>query len=307
MTNLLMYNYPKGYNLYLEDGTNYWLTGYDDSIEFVDEFASIMRLTECPPNLLPKIIFYKTKIDYQSTNDNNSILNEYTQSLDKNEWEIHHYYDLSFCYNTISSDILCEIKIDKNGKDRKYQTMWTSLQAIYFNSINRGGLPIHGALIQHEGRGFLLAAEGETGKSTCCRRLPDYWQALCDDESLIVLNKNSKYRVHPFPTWSDYLSKRAKNTWNVQNSVPLSAIFFIEQSETDEVISLPVTQASLLVTDSAVQSMASKQTEIDKTDQSTIMTKIFNNSFDIATNIPAFRLKVSLRGTFWKEIEKVMR
>jgi len=103
------------------------------------------------------------------------------------------------------------------------------------------------------GHGFLLAGQGGTGKSTCCRRLPNNWKPLCDDESLIVLDKSKVYHVHPFPTWSDYIQKRAKNIWDVQGSVPLSAIFFLEQSEKDEVIPLSKEQSAILMTKSSKQ------------------------------------------------------
>ena len=156
------------------------------------------------------------------------------------------------------------------------------------------------------GRGFLLAGQGGTGKSTCCRRLPNNWKPLCDDEALIVLDKSKVYHVHPFPTWSDYIMERAKNTWDVQKSVPLSAIFFLEQSEKDEVIPLSKEQSAILITKSSKQAYDWSWTWIDKNNQTILIKDIFNNAFEMAKVIPAYRLRVSLNGRFWEEIEKVM-
>ncbi len=302
MSSLISCDYAQGYALYLDDHNSWWLTGCVDCFEFVSELAFIMRLNETSSDSLPKIIFCKT--DYltlnKSLNQNLDI-----HSLQENGWVSYDYGKICFWHHNDFPDIICEIRDYKN-RYQKYTAMWMSLQSIYLHIMKTGGLPFHAALIQSNNHGVLLAAEGEVGKSTCCRRLPSHWQALCDDESLIVLNKSKEYRVHPFPTWSDYIIKRAENTWDVQRSIPLSAIFFIEQSETDEAISLSVNQASIRITDSSVQAIKGNQTFEDNINHNLVMATIFNNSLDIAKLIPAFRLKVSLKGEFWKEIERVI-
>jgi SynChlorMet cassette protein ScmC len=168
------------------------------------------------------------------------------------------------------------------------------------------GLSLHSALAEYNGKGILFAAPGGTGKSTCYNRLPDYWKPLCDDETLIVLDQNDTYRAHPFPTWSDYLMKRKENTWDVQYSVPLSAIFFIEQSDHDEIIYIDRRKSTLSITGSAKQILAIFLHGMKKEQKIDISTKMFNNAFDMAKKIPVFRLLVSLNGQFWKEVEKVV-
>jgi hypothetical protein len=44
-----------------------------------------------------------------------------------------------------------------------------------------------------------------------------------------VFDKQKKYHAYHFPTWSNYL-KFSSDSYNVQYSVLISCIFFLEQS-----------------------------------------------------------------------------
>jgi SynChlorMet cassette protein ScmC len=301
---LLTCSYQKGYGLFLHDGNNWWITGNDESIKIVNEFASIMKLEECLPDGLPKLILYRS-------NHNHSLMSSELNSPNLEAgWKLYNHETTYIWHNTSSGDVISEFKSSRTKID-KYTAMWLSLQPICRKNIQMGGLPFHSGLIEHEGRGILLAATGGTGKSTCCRRLPDHWRLLCDDEVLIILDNNKKYCVHPLPTWKDYILnnytiKREENKWDVQYSVPLSAIFFLEQSEKDEAIPIPTKKVPFFITELAFSVMDKKW--INKTDEEKIelVSRIFNNAFDIAKVTPAFHLRVSLNGRFWEEIEKVM-
>ena len=169
-----------------------------------------------------------------------------------------------------------------------------------------GGLPFHAGLAELHGRSVLFAAQGDTGKSTACRRLPDYWNTLCDDEALVVMSEQREYRTHPFPTWSDYLCKGEVGTWDVQYSVPLSGIFFLEQSETSEVVPLGTGEAAVLIGESAAQVCYKFWKDVDIEDQRRFRSDIFSNACEIAARIPAYRLRASLHGNFWEEVENVL-
>jgi len=208
-------------------------------------------------------------------------------------------------YNN-SPDVVCELKHNDEGAEIEIIYMWFALHPIYQRSMCIGGLPFHAGLIELDGRGFLLAARGDTGKSTCCRRLPDYWKPLCDDEALVVFDKQKKYRGHPFPTWSDYLWKHSEKTWNVQYSVPLTGVFFLEQSEADEIKPLGEGQAAVLMAESAIQVCEKFWRTSAKEYQRPFRTEIFNNACKMAKQIPAYHLCVSRHGEFWKKMEKVI-
>jgi len=138
------------------------------------------------------------------------------------------------------------------------------------------------------------------------RRLPEHWRTLCDDEALVVADRQEKYRAHPFPTWSEYLWKRSQKTWNVQYSVPLSAIFFLEQSGTDTIEPLGEGHAAVLITESASQIYEKFWRKSDQKDQREFREELFNNACTMAKKIPCYRLYVSLNGRFWEKMEDVL-
>jgi SynChlorMet cassette protein ScmC len=128
---------------------------------------------------------------------------------------------------------------------------------------------------------------------------------LCDDEVLVVLAGGEGYRAHPFPTWGDYLLKRAEKTWNVQYSVPVSGIFFLQHAEVDDVVFLGEGQAAVLMNESAGQVCEKLWGGFSGDDQARFRRKLFNNACEIAKIIPAYRLGVSLGGKFWEKIEQI--
>ena len=276
--------YSRGYGLSLSDGNNWWVTGDEDNIRWIDDLTAILELKECAPDDLPKLIFSK---------------------MDDTGWEFYDHRIVRIWYRDSTPDIVYEVK-DWEEENLKYINMRYSLHPIYQRSISKGGLAFHAALAELDGRGVLLSAPGDTGKSTCCRRLPDYWKPLCDDESLVVLNEQKMYRAHPFPTWTDYLWKRAANTWDVQYSVRLAGVFFLEQSETDEVVPIGNGEAAILMAESATQACGKFWRGLDEADQRTRREEAFSNACAMAKAIPAFRLRVSLHGRFWEEIEKAL-
>ncbi|HGJ65312.1 TPA: SynChlorMet cassette protein ScmC [bacterium] len=294
-------SYSKGYCLSFNDDTKWWITGIGTAISRVNELTYIMNLKECSYNNTPKLIFIESE-DFQ-TNDNDLILSN-------NGWYQYSYWNVNIWYHTSCPNVLCEF-IDQKNKETEnfspeYMALWFSLQPIYRQNIKNKGLPFHSALLELDGLGILLAGIGNIGKSTCCNRVPKPWKALCDDESLIVLTKDNKYFVHPLPTWSDYISNRARNSWDVQYSVPLSAIFFLEQYPEDEVIKIDAVESSMKITQSSAQVWAKFRQKDKGWKQIDYFRDTFNNAVEIAKQIPAYRLRVSLTGKFWEEIEKVI-
>jgi SynChlorMet cassette protein ScmC len=297
------------YCLFLSDGNTWRITSNGSSVGWVGDLATIMQLRACPSghrlNDALKIIFFcretlecgeSQAIDIlRSKGIKNS--KTYLSSLD--------LYTVKIWRHKGRQDVICEVN-NNEGEEIQIVNMWYSLLPIYQQSISKGGLPFHAGLAELDGHGILLAAPGDTGKSTCCRRLPEYWRPWCDDEVLVVLDKQKTYRAHPFPTWSDYLWKQSRRTWNVQNSVQLSAVFFLEQSDADELISIGEGEAAVLMTESATQVCEKFWRGADKEDQKRFRKELFNNACEIAKKIPAYRLRVRLDGKFWEKIEQVL-
>jgi SynChlorMet cassette protein ScmC len=184
--------------------------------------------------------------------------------------------------------------------------MRLSLYPIYERALNSGGLPFHAGVVERDGKGVLLAAPKNIGKSTCCRRIPRPWNALCDEETLIVQDAQRQYLAHPFPTWSDYLTRGSNRTWNVQRYIPLAAIFFLEQAEADKVIPLGQGEAAALMNQSAMQVCVRNWMNLDGEKMRAFRKKLFDNACELTWAIPIFKLRVSLTGRFWEEMEKVL-
>ena len=296
------HNTSHQYYLSLSDGCSWALSGIDKCGGWVDKFAGIMELEETRLNGSPELIFC-------SSGQANEILDQMTNasihkrksSGDGNSWYFHDHNSLRIWYHNNIPDIVCELK-DIRDPAGEFINMWFALLPIFKKSIFRGGLPFHAGLVEWGGRGFLLAAPGDTGKTTCCQRFPRPWQPLCDDETLVVSDKEKKYRAHPFPTWSDYLWKRSDKTWNIQYSVPLFGVFFLEQSETDAIERLGEGRAAVLMTESATQVCNKFWKKSSEENQRLFRRELFNNACEIARKIPAYRLCVSLDGRFWEKM-----
>jgi len=288
-----------GFCLSLKDENNWWITGDCDNKELVSKLATIMRLEECVPKDSFRIIFSSDDSKVIKGNSHPDI--NVSKSLP--EWKLYEFGEIRiWCHNS-RNEVICK-SANRSDDLVQYISMWLSLLPIFQRSIFLGGLPLHAGLAELDGKGVLLAAPGNTGKSTCCRRLPDHWKPLCDDLTLVVRDEHKKYHVHPFPTWSDYLLKREENSWDVQYSVPLSAIFFIEQAESSKAIPLDIGKSAVNITDSSFQVLSNFFKIMSWEEQLTLKKGIFSNAYEIAKNIPAFRLHVSFNGRFWEEMEK---
>lgn len=204
-----------------------------------------------------------------------------------------------------ASHMICEIG-DKDLPEVELFKMAQSVLPVYMKVLSQGGLPLHAALIERNGTGIAIAAPGGTGKSTCARRIPRPWQALCDDELLIVCDKRGAYHAHPFPTWSRCNVQKPGETWNVQTHVPISAIFFLKKSQKDEVNSLSFIQSAPLIYKLSLPVFDRILESIDQNEYITIKKLIFENACDIAQDIPAFILEASLEGKFWEAIDRAL-
>ncbi len=100
--------------------------------------------------------------------------------------------------------------------------------------------------------------------------------------------------------------KRAKNTWNVQYSVPIYGVFFLEQSVADEVKPVGEGQAAVLMSESSSQICQKFWRTLGIEDQRLFRNELFNNACNMAKHIPAYNLKVSRHGRFCEKIEKVL-
>jgi hypothetical protein len=176
--------------------------------------------------------------------------------------------------------------------------------AVLHHAQPTGYLLIHGALIEYERQGFLLAGPGGEGKSTASKRIPPPWQAHSDDVTLLVPDSHGGFWAHPWPTWSDFFFGGKGGCWDVQFAIPLKAIFFIHQADQDQTQVTGEGEAVCLLLE--VVEQASRVADRDMNVQERRDTNLMR--FEIITqltkSIPYFKLDITKTGAFWHEIER---
>jgi len=300
-----------GYCLQLANSQGWHLTPTKTVGSWIERLALVMGLETSTLESHPKLFFIQKnpgEIEFRKLiHDIDPNLQE---NIPLNGWNVYclKTYDsikrFQFWSHPNGTSIICHIRSGEN--DISNNNMRFSPYPIYLQIQHRGGLPFHAALVERNGVGVLLAGKGGTGKSTSCRRLPaTTWHTLCDDETLIVHDNQKRYMVHPFPTWSDYV-EQSDQTWNVQRHLPLATIFFLEQAETDEIIPIGEGEATVRIYQSSEQLYSIDFMNPEEEEKTRLKKELFNNACELAKTVPAYILRVSLTGQFWKEIEKVL-
>lgn len=295
------------YSIIISGSHGWHLIATQGENELLRQMAFTMELPLCGSNTYPKLLF----TSYNSSIEEclNLIAESYPQPITykpANSWKTYISPFLHLWYLPDFSDIICKVLPGLN-QERKIIVMYQALYPVYSKALNSGGLPLHSATIEREGLGILLVGSGDTGKSTCCSRIPFPWQPVCDDETLFVLNDKKQYLIHPFPTWSNCLSNGSgQKTWNVQRHIPLAAIFFLEQADRDEVEPMGQGQTAVGLNRSAVQILERYLRHVTPEEERKIRLKTIENACEFAQSIPAYTLRFTRTGAFWEEIERVV-
>jgi len=295
-----------GYNLHLADGQKWQIVSTEEVRLWMEGLASVMRLETCRVDESPKLIFIRKDSDEVTSEELIFRLPPYLKNgLPPKGWILHRYSKLiQFWFHPEVLDVICEMKVFEGwGRPMDILKMQNALYPIYRRAQEKGGLPFHAALIEYDGHGVLVAGEGGTGKSTCCRRLPYLGGALCDDAVLVVRDARMRYLAHPFPTWTNCRYQQDRQRWNTGRHLPLAAVFFLEQAGQDEVVPVKRGEAAIRVYQQACPRSWRK---LDFEEEKVIRKELFNNACELARSIPAFLLRSSLTGQFWKEMEKVL-
>lgn len=275
--------------------------GSGASRHIIDKFADIMRLRRCVDSLSPRLVFYSgDEAELEELFKSDPRLSK----IPRDGWRRNEEFIVNSLYHTHSPDMIFDFGGYNELDIAAYLKLWISLSHLYQRQLPEC-MPLHAALVEREGRGALLAASGGTGKSTCCRRIPAPWKALCDDESLLI-DSGGDYVAHPFPTWSEYLLNRSESTWSVESHVPVSAVFFLEQAPEDGVTQLSREQAALYICNFSVQALKMKLRRLEKDEESGLRQKTFNGACRLARKVPCYNLRVSLTGRFWSKMEEVL-
>jgi SynChlorMet cassette protein ScmC len=202
-------------------------------------------------------------------------------------------------------EIICGLHDTQNFLQVKEQ-MRCALFPVYDLTLRRGGLPLHGALVEQGGRGVLLVGRSGVGKSTACRRLPPRWDVLGDDLALTVRRPGGGFAVHPLPTWSAVGEASGEKTWDIQRGVCLSAVFFLTQAAEDEILPAGKAMATVILADAAMTIFQSVRMKDRSVEKKLLGGNAFANAAAMAKSVPTYILRLSLTGRFWERIEEIL-
>jgi SynChlorMet cassette protein ScmC len=302
---LVLYRCKTAHTFHLADGQS-WDLHYMDGLEhWGDSFASMMNLVQTEESNGTKLIFVDMAQEDRFTRPTVRTSPLVIPDFEKQSWSPHDPGPVRIWSSNVASEKVIEL-LFLQTPELQTISMLFCLIPMYHTVINNGGLPFHAALLTRNGSGVLIAARGDGGKSTCATRIPKPWQALCDDEAIIVRDRSGRFVVHPFPTWSDHVSGRSHKTWDVQRYVPLRAIFFLEQAGEDRVVEISKAEAAIRAHRAAEQVSTHTWRGLDAADVRKFRQKLFENACELVKTVPTYILQASLTGRFWEEIEKAL-
>lgn len=301
----------KRYRLDLCDGERWRFDISEEMCKWGEKIAAIMQLPECDGNpgdartlrIIREEEWAAAHTASASTGSNRENTGNPSPAI---KWDVLNFETIRFTHRPgEAAPIVCRLGPEED-RETEFINMQLLLFPIFETALGRGGFPFHATLVVRDGHGYLLAASGGGGKSTCARRIPAPWRALSDDLALVLRDGRGGYRAHPFPTWSDYYWSRAESTWDVHISVPVSAVFFVEHAAEDEATAVGRGKAAILINALAAQMMQPGMIYLDEEMKRNLRLRLFENALAVARTVPAFQLKVSLDGQFWVEMERVL-
>jgi len=208
--------------------------------------------------------------------------------------------------------IFCLLPRSKTPEETTFDNYTAISLALARGVLRDGGVLLHGALAEYrptdsDGMGVIFSAPGGAGKTTASRRLPVPWRSLSDDAALVMPTGTGGYRAHSWPTWSSFLyPDRSGGVWNVQTSVPLSACVFLKPAPQDAIEPLGAGQAASLLAESARQ-INFLDPKLPAEERRVLRLQRFDAVCVLAKSVPAYLLRISLEGEFWREVERELR
>ena len=202
-------------------------------------------------------------------------------------------------------DLIFEVKRDQKEKFRNYQ-LAAGLVYLLYEAVFWGpeqGLPLHAACIERDGAAFLLCGDSGTGKSTCCQRIPFPWRALTDEETLVARSSNGGYFARALPNLADLTRQNTVRAYNVPYALPISALFFLQKANADQLHKIVGAEATIKVVKAAESVFVRYHNHIN--DKISFRKRQLENAVLLIKSVPNFVLSVFREGAFWRTMEEV--
>ena len=286
-------NRPRtSFRLELSTNQSWNITAEDPVRAWAERLAGILQLPRGEIQGSPRLIFKKKGAQMEP--------------VPAGDWKSLHLMEMVVRSQTQGAEVICEVQ----SESPDLMGIWESVYPIYCRALHCGGLPIHAGLIERNGEGVLLGGISNSGKTTCCRRIPLPWRVLCDEESLILLDREREtYTVHPFPTWSllgELKAAPSWPSWDVRSTAPLRAVFFIEKSDGDAVEALGRGVTAMKIFSLADEKCHLNWDGISRKERVSHRERLFENACRMAEAVPGYILRVSRSGRFWTKLDEAL-
>jgi SynChlorMet cassette protein ScmC len=291
------------YQLRLEQDISWSFGAAGKASEWLEIFAEAMALSEDTGENQRHLVF--EELPSKPGMPLGPVLGQSLIRLPAGKWRFRDLGGISFFEHPDAKNIFCGLE---SGMDWPLQVhqMRRSLFPVLSDAVLAGGLPVHGALVENNESGIILAGRSGIGKSTACSRLPAPWRALSDDTCLVLKNPGGGFRVHPLPTWSAFRYDRMAGRSRAGVSLPLRAVFFLKQAREDECVEMKESAAAISLASIAHQVFRSIDRKYPRTEDADVSKALYANAVSLALTVPAYVLRISLKGRFCEKIEDVL-
>ncbi len=151
--------------------------------------------------------------------------------------------------------------------------------AFYFELLKFGGMMLHSSAVVADGAAYLFSADSGTGKSTHT----SLWLKLLGDRAYILNDDKPAVRVVNGKVYAYGTPFSGKNDINVNTSVPLGAICFIERAKENSIEKLTPSEAIPLIL-TQTQRSANKQ----------IMEQLLSVLDEVLSKVSVYKLKCNM-------------
>ncbi|MEQ8224892.1 MAG: SynChlorMet cassette protein ScmC [Candidatus Eremiobacterota bacterium] len=273
--------------LYLNEKLNWNFIGNSDLLNKLSKAMSLADLKS--PN---KIFLFKKKDDIHE------IPKKYFDF--KLGWNLQDNLSSRYLTHEILKDIIISLKPEND-----YMGFKNMFFPVWHQVIKEGGLPLHCALLEKNGKGLLFIAPNSGGKSTISNLASSPWEVRSDDMNIIIDRK-----AFPLPTWSYFTHKShlsSRRTWDTLRPSPVMEVFFLEKSKEDRVGGMTNGEAVMRIVSSVTEINEQDFKYMDLVRLRTLRRLIFDNAWNLAKITPCHILKFNKEGNPWEKIEEVMQ
>lgn len=295
-------------SLPLADGMLWTFTAPDGGLlaSWLDEFAGILSLKKAAADQPSKVVPHpaargRIRIipmdKFRTPSGTSKSWTSYTQGSAYQAW-----------LNPQGNQAILELNPEFiTHPEIRYIDMSAVLRIVFHRCVASGsGCSLHAASAVRNGRGIVIVASGQTGKSTCHGRFPRTWTPLADDCALAVKNPAGGFAVQAMPTWSNYLRREKASVFDTGTAYPLKALFFLEQGDADEVEKVKPPIAAGILHRLSREAWGSFIGRFPAAEKKKLGRDLFEACCAIADATPGYIMRATLHGKFWREIEKVL-